>query len=395
MSVLFDAVQIGHRTAKNRFVRSAAYEGMADADGRVTPQLLKLYRTLSAGDVGTIITGFMAVAPEGRCVPRGMRIDWDELTPGLGDVADAIKSEGALAVFQIYHAGAQTTRRIIGTRPKGPSGDRRDHMLREKPSPLTIGEIAQVVADFAAAARRAKEAGADGVQVHAAHGYLPSQFLSPFFNQRTDAYGGDREGRYRILGEIISAIRASVGREFLVLVKMNTDDGTPESGMTPELAAYYASRMREDGIDGLEISAGSTTWAPFLVCRGEAQIDDFTRHLSWPRRILSKRRLLATPRPPFREAYNVPPDGTLKAALGSVPLALVGGMRTMTTMEECVSSGKADLISLCRPLIREPGLVRRLRAEPAAASRCISCSRCLAAAFKDLPVRCYVKGLPV
>jgi 2,4-dienoyl-CoA reductase-like NADH-dependent reductase (Old Yellow Enzyme family) len=394
MGVLFDSFKIGDRTVRNRFVRSATYEAAADGDGRVTPEVLRLYEILGRGDLGTIVTGYMHVASGGRGAPKSIGIDRDEFVPGLRALADSIKADGALAIYQLVHAGGQTMKRITGSRPVAPSGDRRDYLMMEKARQLSAAEIARVVTAFASAAGRAREAGADGVQIHAAHGYLLSEFLSPFFNHRSDEYGGSDEGRYRILGEVIAEVRATVGSDLLVLVKMNIDDGTPQPGMTPELAAYYASRMAADGVDCLEISAGSTTWAPFLMCRGEAPIDDFARVAPRPIRFLTKRRLEATLRPSLEEAYNAPSAGTVKEALGSVPLALVGGMRTLPAMEEVVSSGRADLVSLSRPLVREPGLVGRFRAEPDAIPHCISCNRCLAAGFNNLPLRCYVKGLP-
>jgi 2,4-dienoyl-CoA reductase-like NADH-dependent reductase (Old Yellow Enzyme family) len=394
MSALFQPVKIGALSAANRFVRSATHEDMADADGRVTPAILKLYRALARGGIGTIISGFMYVHKDGRGNRWCTGIDRDELVPGLAGLADVMKDEGSLAIFQIYHAGGQTRRSFTGSRPRGPSGHRRDPIMLEKPLPLRLEEIGRVAADFGAAARRAKEAGADGVQVHAGHGYLLSEFLSPFFNDREDLYGGSREGRYRLLGEVIHAVRRAVGPESAVMVKMNIDDGTPEPGVTPELAAYYASRMVTDGIDCLEISAGSTTWAPFVMCRGAALTKDFARAAPWPVSLLADRRLKATARPPFVEAYNAPQSGPVKAALGKVPLALVGGMRTLARMEECVSSGTADLVSLSRPFVREPGLANHLRTDPTTMPTCTSCSRCLAAVFNGLPLRCYINGLP-
>ena len=177
-------------------------------------------------------------------------------------------------------------------------------MMTGTRSPLVAEEIQTLASDFGAAARRAREAGADAVQLHAAHGYLLSEFLSPYHNRRDDAYGGDVDGRYRFVGEVIAAVRAEVGSDFPLLVKMNIDDGTPEPGMTPDLAAAYAARMVRDGVDCLEISAGATIGAPFVMCRGEAHTEDFASIAPWPVSRLLERTIAATPQPPFVEAYN-------------------------------------------------------------------------------------------
>jgi len=396
MSVLFEPFHIGPLEVKNRFVRSATFEGGGDGRGGVTDKAIAHYRALGRGAIGTIITGFMYVRQDGKGGPSALGIDRDALIPGLRGLADAIKIDGSRAVFQLHHAGGQALKRVTGSSPRTPSADRRDRFSRIMMgawSPLSPSELRLLAADFGAAARRAREAGADGVQLHAGHGYLLSEFLSPFYNRRDDDYGRDVEGRYRFLGEVIGAVRAEVGSDFPLLVKMNIDDGTPEPGMTPELAAAYASRMVRDGVDCLEISAGGVL-APFVLCRGEAHPEDFASIVPWPASRLLGRTIAATPQPPFVEAYNAPLVGPVKAALGNVPLALVGGMRTVPVMEECVTSGTADLISMSRPLVREPGLIAKFKADPSTVTACISCSRCLAACFHDLPIRCYVNGLP-
>jgi 2,4-dienoyl-CoA reductase-like NADH-dependent reductase (Old Yellow Enzyme family) len=397
MGVLFEPFRIGPLEVKNRFVRSATFECRGDGLGGVTDKAVAYYRALGRGGIGTIITGFMYVRQDGKGGSSALGIDRDELISGLRGLAEAMKADGSRAVFQLHHAGGQARKLVTGSPPRSPSADGRDRFSRimmGRRSPLSADEIRQLAADFGAAARRAREAGADGVQIHAAHGYLLSEFLPPYHNRRDDDYGVDVDGRYRFLGEVIGAVRAEVGSDFPVLVKMNVDDGTPEPGMTPDLAAEYAARLVGDGVDCLEISAGATVGAPFVMCRGEAHTGEFASVAPWPVRRLFERTIAATPQPPFMEAYNGAGIAPVKAALGSVPLALVGGMRTLPVMEECVASGTADLISMSRPLVREPGLIAKLQADPATIPACISCNRCLAACYHDLPVRCYVNGLP-
>ena len=396
MSVLFDPYRIGPLEVTNRFVRSATFEGRADGQGGVTPDTLSFYDRLAQGELGTIITGIMYVRQDGKGSPLSLGIDRDDLLPGLRELATTIKSDGSRAIFQLHHAGGQAFKRVTGGPPRSASSDQRgrmERMMMGGRQPLTVGELQDVATAFVRAAERAREAGADGVQLHAAHGYLLSEFLSPAFNSRGDAYGASDEGRYRLLGEIVTATRAAVGEDFALMVKMNIDDGVPPPAMSPTLAATYAAWMVRDGIDCLELSAGGGV-APYVLVRGEHHHEDFASMAPWPFSRALRRSFEASPQPPFIEAYNAPGAATVKASLGELPLALVGGMRTLPVMEDCVASGTADLISLSRPLVREPGLVAKYAADPATVPSCISCSRCLAACFHDLPTRCYVNGLP-
>jgi 2,4-dienoyl-CoA reductase-like NADH-dependent reductase (Old Yellow Enzyme family) len=394
MATLFETTRIGNLEVMNRAVRSATYEGMGDGQGGATSSVLDLYRRLSAGEVGTIITGFMYVSQEGKPTPLALGIDRDELVPGLRELSSTMRANGSRAIFQLVHAGAQTSQDYTGSVPVAPSSDRRNPVTRKKPDALPAGRIQEIVAQFGQAARRAQEAGADGIQLHAAHGYLLSSFLSPFWNTRQNEYGGAEEGRYRLVGEVIKTVREAVGRDFPVWAKMNVEEMTPEPGMTPELAASYAKRMWEDGIDCLEVSAGSSYWTPFVMTRGEVPAKEMARTAPWPLSPLVARGLRRLPAPTLEEAYNLPGARRIRQGVPDLPLAVVGGMRSRATMEECLSSGAADLVSLCRPLIREPSLIRRLREGRTEVASCISCSRCFAAVVNELPLACYVGGLP-
>lgn len=393
MATLFEPTRIGNLDVKNRAVRSATYEGMGDGQGGATPAALELYRRLAEGELGTIITGYMYVCQEGKPTPIGLGIDRDDLIPVLTELASVIRAHGSRAIFQLVHAGPQTKKDFTGSRPVAPSSHRRNPLTMERPEASSADRLQEVVTSFAQAARRAREAGADGVQVHAAHGYLLSAFLSPFTNVREDEYGGDEEGRYRLVHQVIEAVRQAVGTDYPVWVKMSVEEMSPTPGMTPGLAARYAQRMLKDGIDCLEVSAGSTYWAPFVMSRGEVPAVDMGRIAPWPFSALVTRTLRRSPAPAFVEAYNLPGAKRIRQEVPDLPLAVVGGMRSRAVMEECLSSGATDLVSLCRPLIREPHLMRRFRDDQAAVSSCTSCTRCLAAVFNGLPLGCYTKGL--
>ena len=189
-TALFQPAQLANLQVKNRFVCSATYECMATEAGEVTDGVVKRYRNLARGDVGLIITGHLYVHPLGRGAKRMLGIHDDRMIPGLMKVVESVHQEGGKIVFQLNHAGRQTTKEIIGQTPVGPSDKGRDPVNFVKPKKMTEEQIKEVIQAFGKAASRAIEAGADGVQIHAAHGYLVNQFLSPFFNRRTDDWGG-------------------------------------------------------------------------------------------------------------------------------------------------------------------------------------------------------------
>ena len=200
MSHLFSPMRIGRLELRNRFVRSATFEGMAKENGEVSDEILNLYRNLAKGGIGLIITGHCYVNPLGKAFFNQVGIYSDEMIPGLKRLVQEVHEHGGKIVFQLAHAGRQTTRKITGYPPIGPSGKGRDPIYFVKPREMTEADIHETIRSFGRAAKRAVEAGADGIQLHGAHGYLINQFLSPFYNSRSDAWGGSEEGRFRFLG---------------------------------------------------------------------------------------------------------------------------------------------------------------------------------------------------
>lgn len=183
----------------NRFICSATYEVMALPTGEVTEKLIDRYRNLAKGEAGLVIPGYFYVHPLGRAFPYQAGIHSDAMLPGLSSLTDAVHQEGGRIVFQLAHAGRQTTKALIGKIPLGPSGVGRDPINLVKPKEMDAAEIQEVIKAFGLAAKRAHQAGADGIQLHAAHGYLINQFLSPFFNRRADEWGCSDANRFRFL----------------------------------------------------------------------------------------------------------------------------------------------------------------------------------------------------
>ncbi len=346
--MLFTAGHIGTLTLPNRLVRSATAERMADVDGRPRPRLKALYQQLARGGVGLIITGHMYVHPSGKAHPEMTGIYSDELIPSLAELADAVHREGSRVVVQINHGGMQCSRETV---PETIAPSAVDAPFLTGPArEMTADEITLLIQAYGQAARRAREAGFDGVQIHGAHGYLIGQFLSPFVNRRTDEWGGDLEGRMRFLRAICQDVREQVGPDYPVLIKLGTMDGV-EGGLTPEEGVQVVAALEGLSLNALEISGG--------IGGG--------RNLNTRTGIRSE----------ADEAYFRPLARQARPAT-RLPIILVGGFRSRRVMEEVLADGDADFISLCRPLICEPDLPNRLRAGSQERSSCISANRCWA-----------------
>jgi 2,4-dienoyl-CoA reductase-like NADH-dependent reductase (Old Yellow Enzyme family) len=312
---------------------------------------------------------------------------------GLRRLTDAVHDEGGKIVFQLAHAGRQTRKSLIGRTPLAPTGKGRDPAYFVKPVAMTQAQIEEAIEAFGQAAWRAVEAGADGVQIHAAHGYLINQFLSPYWNQRDDAWGGSDENRFRFLKEVVLETRKALPAGMPLLVKLNTHDHTPRDGVVPPLAVTYAKWLAGLGIDGLELSCGSTYYCFAEMCRGEIPVDGITEaYPLWMRPMVKLSLRQMEGKFDLEEGYNVPAAELIRPEVGNLPLLVVGGLRRLSHMEDLLDGGTADLISMARPFIREPALARRFRQGTADASTCTSCNKCFALVSADRPVRCTEKG---
>jgi len=364
MSELFQSTSIDGLTLKNRFVRSATFEGMANLDGSCTPRLTDLMGELARGSVGLIISSHAYVNQQGQAGLRQLGVYRDELIPGLAQMTEAVHKEGGKIVIQLAHAGCNASVALTGKQALGPSAmeTSRAGLCRE----MTKAEILQAIEDFKKAAVRAEQSGFDGVQLHAAHGYLLSQFLSPFYNHRTDEYGGSIENRARIAVAVLREVKAAVGGRFAVLIKMNSDDYL-EGGFTRTEMVQVAAMLEKEGIDAIELSGG-THLSP-----KEYSFSRTTGVVSEDKEVY------------YREAAKLYKDDI------SVPLVLVGGIRSYTVAEQLMDDGLADFISLCRPLIREPHLVRRWQSGDTSRASCISCNQCFKPARAGKGIYCVAE----
>jgi 2,4-dienoyl-CoA reductase-like NADH-dependent reductase (Old Yellow Enzyme family) len=390
MSLLFTPYNINKMEVKNRFVHSATQECMAGDNGEVTDELIKRYVNLAKGETGLIVPGDMYVDRLGRSRLHQTGIHADDLIPGLRNLVDAVHEHGAKIVFQLAHAGRQTTKAAIGQVPLGPSSVGRDPIHFFVPKEMTDDDIQNVIQAFGNAARRAVEAGADGVRLHAAHGYLISQFLSPFFNHREDSWGGSEEKRFRLLEAIFLEVKKAVPEGTPVLVKLNTHDHTPGQGLIPVQALQYAQQLANMGIDGIEPSSGTAHYSFMHMCRGEAPVEELVQGQSFWKRPFARYKLKKlVGKYDLEEGYHLDVAKDIKSAVGSVPVFLVGGMRRLDHMEEVLSKGYADFVSMSRPFIREPYLVKRFRDGKSDRATCVSCNKCLATLARGMPIRCF------
>lgn len=358
---LFSETVVNGMALKNRLVRSATWEGMCAPEGRPTAKLAECYRNLARGGVGLIITGYTFVRPDGRQLPGKMGIHCDDFAAAMRALTAAVHAEGGKLCLQLVHAGGQTDSSNAGGRPLAPSAVKVDQ-FPEQPRAMTFADIQSVVKAFREAARRGKEYGFDAVQLHAAHGYLINQFLSPHTNYRDDEYGGSLANRSRFLMEVYWAVREAVGRDYPVLVKLNGSDNLAE-GLDLADARYAARQLDQAGIDAIEISGGTPASGFGTPTR---------RHIDRSE----------------DEGYNLPLAQAIKAAV-KCPIMVVGGFRSVEVCEAALKAD-ADYISMSRPFIREPELANRWRSGDRARATCISCNGCFIPAFKEGGIYCVV-----
>lgn len=346
-SVLFTPVKIGIATIPNRFVRSATHDFMAEENGSVTDRQVDLFRRLAEGEVGLLITGHAYVNPAGKASPRQIGVHDDRMIEGLSRIPRAVHDFPTRVFLQIAHAGRQTKEKICGCVPMAPSAVY-EPVFKLMPRAMTNEEVQTTRDEFIQAGRRARQAGFDGVELHVAHGYLLNSFISPHTNRREDEYGGTLENRARIVLEILRGIKSTAGPDFPVIAKLNSQDFLP-GGLIIEESLEISRMLEAEGLEGVEVSGGMSEAGRGSVWEGLRSEEE--------------------------EGYFVDSASRFKEAL-RIPVFGLGGLRTFAVMEKEVEEGRADLISLSRPLIREPGLVKKFRLGEESKSECISCNKC-------------------
>lgn len=317
MKTLFDTTTLGQQTLKNRIWRSATWLALADAEGNVTDEMVRTYEKLAKGGAAMIVTGLTSIVKHDTEIGDGAKFYDDRFIAGHQRLTDTIHKHGALMMLQTA---------IVD----GPVDE------------LSTEQVEEIVHLFGDAARRAEQAGYDGVQIHAAHFFYLSKFISPLLNHRTDRYGGDQRGRSRILYEILKDMREKTSPDFLVTLKINSTDEYP-GGLTLQDFLVTCKLMADAGIDAIEVSGNGTSRTGIKAGCNEGY---------------------------FRTA------AMSLAALADVPVVLVGGLRSIEKINQHLDETRIEYISLSRPLVREPNLIQRWMDGDTRPSLCVSCNTC-------------------
>jgi 2,4-dienoyl-CoA reductase-like NADH-dependent reductase (Old Yellow Enzyme family) len=366
MPELFEKTTIKSLEMQNRSVRSATWSGVCDSKGYVTDRAVEFYGNLAGGGLGLIITGFQYVMPNAVAMPYQMGNYREEQLKGLSRLAEAIHAKGGRVVAQIVHTGGKANPKLFSEEGEvwGPSSAA-DPVTGNASKEMSKQDITTAVEAFAAAASRTQRAGFDGVQLHGAHGYGINQFLSAAVNQRSDVYGGDISKRYRFLGEVMEAVRGAVGQDYPLFIKLSANDFV-ERGLTPDESLYVARRLVDDGIDCIEVSAGS---------RGSVN-----------GMIPSRPNILKEEHEAYLKEFATRFKESLK-----VPIITVGGIRSPGVISKILEDGVADYVAMCRPLIREPHLINRWKSGDLERAKCISCNGCFETGLEGSGVVCKVE----
>ncbi|NLD38585.1 MAG: NADH:flavin oxidoreductase [Desulfatiglans sp.] len=343
MSEIFKPLQINRMIIKNRFVRSATVDNLGE-NQVVTEAQLNFYRELARGEVGLIVSSGLFPGLDGWAAPGQLGIHTDEMIPSLKKITDTVHANGGKIVAQLMHAGWFGNPDLCGFQTVGPSetvNPANNLKVRE----LSSDEVEQKVDEFVKAGARAAEAGFDGVQIHAAHGWLVSAFLSPVTNRRSDKWGGSPSNRARFVIKITEGLRKATGADFPILIKLGIKEYHPE-GKSAQEGINSAKMFIDAGMDAIEVSEGVEE-TPFNHIRPNRMDPYYAEECKGAREAISK------------------------------PLILVGGMRNLSDMEKVLDDGIADAISMCRPFIMDQHIVKKFREGSSKRSLCTSCNKCI------------------
>lgn len=351
---LWDETDIKSMHLKNRFWRGAIYQDLPTLDGHMTEEYAAIYERVAQGGVSTILTGYARVLENDQPNPRLLGIYDDGFIDEYRAFTDRIHAHDCNIILQIVYGGARTT---------VPADDRiiwgasavENERSRITPTPMTHDDIETLITAFADAGARAQASGFDGVQIHAAHGYMFSSFLSPHYNRRTDEYGGSIENRGRIIEETLIAVRERVGENFPIFIKFNSQDCMAD-GLTEEDSIALIRHLERHGLDGAEISGGNECFPAVAAAGLGPSRTGLARHKE-------------------RDSYFAGYARKL-AAQTSLPLILTGGNRHFDVMQKLLEEGAADYFGLARPLLSEPDLIRRWRVDESYEPRCLACNKC-------------------
>lgn len=391
-SILFTPGKIGPLTLRNRTIRAAAYEGMCPGNAP-SEQLFNYHTAVAAGGIGMTNIAYAAVTQSGLSFERQLWMR-KEIIPGLRKLTDAIHKEGAAASIQLGHCGNMSHKRICGCTPVGASSGFNLYsptLVRG----LNPSELPAMARAYGEAVNLAREAGMDAVEIHAGHGYLISQFLSPYTNHRSDEYGGSLANRMRFMKMCMAEVMKAAGSDMAVTVKMNMRDGF-KGGMEIDECLEVARTLQDEcGVHALVLSGGFVSRAPMYVMRGTMPIRTLTHYMPWGYLPIGVRMVgkYMIPSVPFKEAYFLEDALKFRKAL-HMPLIYVGGLIARDKIEEVLNDG-FQFVAMARALVNDPGFVNRMKTDAHARVDCGHSNYCVARIYTcDMVCHKTVEGLP-
>ena len=393
-SQIFTPCNIGPVTLRNRVIRSAAFENMAYGNSP-SQDLFDYHTAVARGGVGMTTVAYAAVCQSGLSFDGQLWMR-EEIIPELRKLTDAIHAEGAKASIQLGHCGNMTHRATCGCTPVGASGGFNIYsptIVRK----LQVPEIHQLVKDFGHAVELARQAGFDCVEIHAGHGYLISQFLSPYTNHRHDEFGGSLENRMRFMRLVINEVMRVAGDDMGVVVKMNMHDGF-RRGMQRAECLEVAKELERLGVHALVLSAGFVSKAPMEVMRGSMPIKTLRyymdmKHFWWLKAMLAMIGHILIPTVPYKDAYFLDDALEFRAAV-KMPLIYVGGMVSREGIEKVLGEGFLA-VQMARALVHDTDFVNKLRNGEVKCSQCGHSNYCIGRMY-TLEMKCHhcVENLP-
>ncbi|MFE3188536.1 NADH:flavin oxidoreductase [Nocardia sp. NPDC059240] len=405
-SELLRPLQIGSLIVPGRLYKSATSETRCTEDGFVTDELLEFYEPMARVGTPLIVTGNLYVSLQGKSAGRQAGIDADDKKPGLRDWVQLAHGGGSLLVAQLNHGGRQIGKSAVAGQAPVSASSVREPMLGTTPRSLRRDEIPALVETFAAAAERARDVGFDGVQIHAAHGYLLGQFLTPHTNRRTDEYGGSLDNRMRLLREVYRAIRRRVGDDYPIMLKINGTDMLPpfRRGAATADLVRVAAVLQDEGLDAVEVSRGIyESWPSTILGHYKGFIRTHVTEGAGRDQPRYQRMAMLAAAPmieraaehlaPGGEGFNLPQAEKFCARL-DIPVICVGGFHTTSGMAAAIASGRCDAVSAARAFIADPYLFDHVRTPVTNAPVCGYCNGCIAR-HGGKPIDCYVEEIRV
>ena len=386
---VFTPGKIGNLELRNRTIRAGCFEGLCP---NATPgeALLKHHQDVAHGGIGMTTVSYCAISQDGAAFGHEMWMR-PEIIPALKKMTDAIHAEGAAANVQLGHCGFFANKSVSGKTPIGPS--RKFCMFRYSLCrPMNENDLERVKEDFGKAAQMARQAGFDSIEIHAGHGYLLSQFLSPWTNSRKDQYGGSLENRMRFPASVIQHVRKVMGPGFPILVKMNTEDCF-KGGLTVDEAIQVAKRFEEEGASALIPSCGFTAKTSFHMMRGGLPLKEY---IKYDKNYVNKIGMglfgkLILKRVDFTELFLFDQSKRLMHAV-KIPVVYVGGVCSIDNMAQAMNEG-FEFVELGRATIKDPNFVNKMISGEITASDCDHCNKCVAEMSSPNGVKCVCNEL--